>query len=513
MDTIMRACTRIALAMLGIAAAWQPAFAMTQDDASIAGLTILAVEDHDDLVEIELKIEAWLDEGRRLALTGSRSLLAMLKPAGVYAWPSANTIVLDPGAGLGIFGFDATDAAHRLATLRGWTWVDREKVGASPGRAPRSAGNPHRTYDVTFDLSAASPSSVCRAFRRRLASTLFTDKLPTPDEMRAFAGEMRRWCQYGNLSEHLAASPQFTITPFRASDEPRLSLVSEWALLRNEDPIDARGTTFLFWAKTLGDGAGSGFGRRGGTEGYLDVHEGGLRRVMDASIHSGWGPLEYDGVASAWPVDSSYPGTAKTKLFLCDEPDGAELFGCPRGPRLRSLFPADSVDGMVTVSLAERFIVGGNAQAGVSVDTTGKITPSISFSLNLMQARTDTAQTEMRLVQTRSNIDSVFYRTTRWTPDVPATYRWIRTRGHQGSLSQATPLAATLNPQYEIVWELPLQGNEGRKLSYNMVYEAGWNTCFNGPICASHVQPPDSTLSAKARVGWKDRLRLVIPYD
>jgi hypothetical protein len=70
-----------------------------------------------------------------------------------------------------------------------------------------------------------------------------------------------------------------------------------------------------------------------------------------------------------------------------------------------------------------------------------------------------------------------------------------------------------LNPQYEIVWELPLSGNEGRKLSYNVIYEAGWNTCFNGPNCTRHVQPPDRTLQSKGRVGWKDRLKLVIPYS
>lgn len=95
---------------------------------------------------------------------------------------------------------------------------------------------------------------------------------------------------------------------------------------------------------------------------------------------------------------------------------------------------------------------------------------------------------------------------------MPAIYRWINARGHVGSLAQATPLAATLNPQYEIVWELPLRGNEGRRLSYNMVYEAGWNTCFNGPNCAGHVQPSDSSIAPKARVGWKDRLKLTIPY-
>jgi hypothetical protein len=509
----MRVYARTALAVLAAASACPSATAMVQDDASVAGLTILTVNDNDDLVEVELKIEAWLDEGKRVALTGSSSMLGVLKPDRVYAWPATNTIVLDPGAGLGIFGFDATDAAHRVQVLNGWTWADREDVDESAVRGIRSVENPNRSFDVNFDLSAASPSSVCRAFRRKLATTLFGHRLPNRDEMRAFASEMRRWCQYGNVSVHLGESPQFTISPFRATDEPRLSLVSEWALLRNDDPINPSATTFLFWVKTVGDGAGSGFGRRDGTEGYFDAVRGGVRRLLDASIHSGWGPVEYDDVASAWPVNSSFPGTGKTKLFLCDEPDGQDLFGCPRRPRLRSLYPADSIDGVVTVSHAERFIVGGNAQAGFSVGASGTITPNINFTLNVVKATTDIAQSEMRLLQTRSNADSVFYRTTRWMPDIPAIYRWIKARGHNGSLAQATPLAATLNPQYEIVWELPLTGNKGRKLTYNMIYEAGWNTCFNGPNCAAHAQPPDNTLSAKARVGWKDRVTLVIPYE
>jgi hypothetical protein len=507
----MRACARTALAVLAAAGACESA-AMTRDDTSVAGVTILTVADDDNRVEIESKIEAWLDDGKRVVLTGSPSLLRLLRPNGVYAWPGSNTIVLDPGSGLGIFGFDAIDAAQRLAVLRGWTWAEQAEVSEAT-RPVRSVDTSQRSFDVSFDLSAASPSSVCRAFRRKMAATLFRQALPTHDELRPFANELRRWCQYGNLSMHLAASPQFTIAPYRGTDEPRLSVTTEWALLRNDDPVEPAGTTFLFWAKTVGEGGGSGFGRRAGTEGYFDANRGGLRRLLDASIHSGWGPIEYDGVASAWPVDSSFPGIAKTQLFLCDQTGGPDLFGCPQRPTLRSLYPADSIDGVVTVSRAERFIAGGNAQAGISIDSTGKLTPSMSFSLNLVQATTDTAQSEMRLVQTRTNADTTYYRTTRWTPDIPAIYRWINARDHHGNLAQATPLAATLNPQYEVVWEFPLRGNEGRRLSYNMVYEAGWDTCFNGPNCATYLQPPDRAIQAKARVGWKDRLRLTVPYD
>jgi len=508
----MRTHACIATAVLSTVACCQPAVAMVKDDTSIVGLTILTVDNNDDLVEIELKVEAWLDEGRRVALTGPASMLGVLKPDRVYAWPSTNTIVLDPGAGLGIFGFDASDAAHRLQVLKGWTWAERDDVvdvDAPSGRGVRAAPAAHRSYDVTFDLSAASPSSVCLAFRRKLATNVFGANAPTRDERRAFANEVRRWCQYGHVSTHSSASPQFTIAPFHSTDEPRLNLVAEWALLRNDDPVDTRGATFIFWAQTVGEGAGTGFGRLEGKEAYLDAAGGGVRRLLDASIHSGWGPVRYDNSASAWPVDSSFPGTGKANLFLCDLPGGQDLFGCPRRPALRSLYPADSIDGVVTVSRSEQFLVNGTAQAGAAPGAAS----AFSFSLNIVSAEANTAETEMHLLQTHSNADTTFHRSTRWTPDVPAIYRWVNAREHTGSLAHATPLAATLNPKYAIVWELPLRGNEGRHLTYNMIYEAGWNTCFNGPNCATDAQPPDTTLSPKARVGWRDQFRLSVPYD
>lgn len=504
----MGAYARTAMAVLVASGYSQSAMAMVEDHASVAGVSILTVDDNDDLVEVELKIEGWLDEGRRIALTGTSSMLGVLKPDRVYAWPTTNTIVLDPGAGLGIFGFNALDAARRLQVLKSWPWAAHEDVG-SPGRPARSTATTARLYDVTFNLSAPSPSSICRSLRRKLATTMFSDRSPNDGEWLAFDKQLRRLCQYGTLSEHAAALPQFTISPFLATDEPRLNLVAEWALLRNDDPIDPSGTTFFFWAETVGDGAGSGFGRLEGTEGYIDAIAGGVRRLLDASIHSGWGPVKRDNTSSAWPVGSSFPGTEKTMLFLCDLPEGKDFVGCPQRPRLRSLYPADSIDGAVTISQGEQFLVGGTAQIGASPGAD----PAVSFNLNIVKGAVNTTQSEMRLLHTHTNADTTFHRTTRWMPDLPAMYRWINARGHNGSLAHATPLAGTLNPKYAIMWELPLRGNEGRHVTYNMIYEAGWNTCFNGPNCASHGQPPDVTLSAKARVGWRDRVTLAIPYD
>src|SRR6201991_73667 len=119
-DTNMRVPGWTALAVA--VAACQSAAAMSRDETTVAGVTVFTVGEHDDMVEAELEIEAALDDGKRVALTGSPSLLAVLKPDDVYAWPATNTVVLDPAAGIGIFGFDATDSVHRAALLEAWRW-------------------------------------------------------------------------------------------------------------------------------------------------------------------------------------------------------------------------------------------------------------------------------------------------------------------------------------------------------------------------------------------------------
>lgn len=507
----MRAYLHAGMVALVAAGTSLPASGMTRDEASVGELTILTLGPDEDIADVRQQLEDWLDSGVRVALTGPSSILDEVRPEGIHAWPSTNTIVLDPGAGLGIFGFDAADAAQRIAILREWPWADDPEMALRMRRSGHGPSGGARLHSVTFDLSATSPSAACQSFRRKMTSSLFSSTAPTGEERRAFRKEMRRWCQYGNVSFRQADMGEVRIEPFQWSLDPRLSVLAEWALLRNEDPVDSRTVTYLFWAKTVGDGAGSGFSRQDGREAYFDDKHGGITRLLDASIHSGWGPLAGDNLISSWPLTSSYPGTGNVNIFICERPGERERPQCPRELRLRGLFPADSSDGVVTVSLAERFIVGGTAQANISADNAGKLTPGFSFSLNVVQAKTKTAQSSMQLAQTRSNADTVFYRTTRWTPDVPAIYRWINSRNHRGNLAQATPLAATLNPHYEILWELPLKGNEGRRLAYHMVYEAGWNTCFNGPNCTTHLWPPDRTFAPKSRMFWKDSLRLKIP--
>jgi len=150
--------THRALAVLVVVAISPTAGAITLDNASVTGVTIVTVTKDDNRLELESKIVEWLGQGKRLAVTGPRNLLRMLKPDGIYSWPTTNTVVLDPSEGLGVFGFDANDASSRSTVLRSWPWAERAAFDETP-RPARSADGPSRPLDVTFDLSVAAASS------------------------------------------------------------------------------------------------------------------------------------------------------------------------------------------------------------------------------------------------------------------------------------------------------------------------------------------------------------------
>ncbi|WP_157639231.1 hypothetical protein [Burkholderia ubonensis] len=47
-----------------------------------------------------------------------------------------------------------------------------------------------------------------------------------------------------------------------------------------------------------------------------------------------------------------------------------------------------------------------------------------------------------------------------------------------GPYGTATPTASTLNPEYVLLWQIPLQTNRGKQMLFKIVYEAGWNNCI-----------------------------------
>jgi hypothetical protein len=307
----------------------------------------------------------------------------------------------------------------------------------------------------------------------------------------------------------MAQAPHFTVGNYRASSVPRLSLTTEWALLRSEDRADSTRTSYLFWARTMGDGAGTGFTRDGGRRAWVDPATRELRELMDAAIHSGWGDIDSPDIVTAWPANSSFPGTGDVFLFRCDGPEAFRPSNCPYLPALRKLYPDDAFDGKVNLSAGESITYGGEIKLSRSMDSEGKVSTALSFGMQAMRGTTSTSQIDASLSQTRSNAGTVFYRSTWWTPDVYAIYRWLANRSPAADITKATPLATTLNPRHEILWELPLHPNAGRVLPYHVVYEMGLNTCNIELKCTG----PGSVLGerAKARVGWVDGVTLFLP--
>lgn len=486
------------------------AIALHVDEASFSGVTLLRVDASDDPMAVGRRLAELVDDGRRTVLTGRPEVVARMRPDVALAWPTTDTVVLDPAAGLGIFGFDAADDNARAATLSAWPWND-DPLGGPSSRVARTPSSLRKSRYVDFRVTAASPSLVCLNFQRQLNGLAFADAAPTADERRAFRREVHRWCQYGNLSVHAAEPGQFAIEPFRYSDLPLLSLVAEWALMRTEDSTDPSRTTYLFWTKTLGDGAGTGFARANGGDAYLDNERNEVRYLMDAAIHSGWGSIESREVVTAWPLNSTFPGTGNTHVFRCDAPEAFRPDDCAVSPLLRKLYPDDSHGGAVNISTGETISFGGDLKFARSMDTEGKHAISVTLGLNTLRAQAVVVNTDMPLAHTRSSADTVSYRSTWWRPDVPAIFRWIQSRHLLGSLAHTTALAATLNPRHEILWELPLRGNAGRALPYHVVYEAGLNTCWYGWGCTTYRWPPEPEGRSKARVAWSDGIVVRLP--
>ncbi|UPG89058.1 hypothetical protein L2Y96_16880 [Luteibacter aegosomaticola] len=474
---------------------------------------VVITVDHTDAVEAVVDyIEALVDSGSRVALTGDPRVIARMRPPFARAWPATNTVVLDASATLGISGIDARDETERDALLQRWPW-DHDVLphaGGTVRRAPDEAVR--RRQHVEFSVLATSPSAVCGAFSRNMAAALFGTATPGGATRRAFRREVRRWCQYGTLSSHAAEPAQFTIEPFRHADEVVLNLDTEWALMRNEPTESAENTTYIFWTRTMGEGAGTGFSRRHGSDGWYDPDTRVVRDLLDAAIHSGWGPIEGRDVVTAWPLNSSFPAVGNVHVFRCDAPNAFRPYECPLAPRLRKLYPDDTHDGMVTVSAGEALSVSGDAGVTRTVSTDGAST-HVTLAMSVGRATSSTTQVAQALVDIRSNADTVSYRSTWWRPDVPAIQQWIDARKHSGSLVKATALASTLNPRHEMVWELPLRGNSARDLPYHVVYEAGWNTCINATHCKDHSRYPMPDLPVKARVGWSDGMVLTLPRD
>ncbi|MGU7816800.1 hypothetical protein [Burkholderia sp. AW49-1] len=278
----------------------------------------------------------------------------------------------------------------------------------------------------------------------------------------------------------------------------RLNLLTEWALIRSEDALAPANSAFYFWVKTVGEGAGSGF-----TRAFHDTatyHSNVMYGLVDATIHAGWGRT-YLRERRSWtyPAGSEYWSMRDPKLFGCNFGDSGSI--CPTSASVIRLFPSDSFDNQVTVANTTALQFGGT----VGVAGTASAAPSaqVSVLLNLNHTNTTTRTSTVTLTHAQTSAANHYSRTTRWRPDVPAIWDYLVSRRITGPFGTATPTASTLNPEYDMLWQIPLQANRGKTMRFTIIHEAGWNNCVRED-CAGMRQPPDRTIPAQQRGCWAD---------
>lgn len=497
--------TKLWLAMAGLMGC-SAAGAVSRDNDSVPGLPILRVVDGDDSAAIQRAVNRLIDAGSPFALVGDSQIVGEAMKKEMHAWPSTGAWVIDPREGLGVHAIQAEDEQARFDAFAAWM---RTKGGdADPTvRSERARFHFPGKRNVALEFSAGTPGTVCRSFSRQMYDALFGNSLPDTIERRAFNSEVRRWCQYGDLSYYAGSTRAFVIEPFQDTRDALLTLSTEWAFIRSEDHANPLRVSYLMWTKTVGEGAGFGFTHRAGKDGYID-DRGYVHNLFDVAIHSGWGGLADRRTITAWPLNSTFPGMANTFVYECDGLDSHLRYDCPAQPRVRKLYPQDTHDGAILASKSTKFEVVGNARMSVGEKSAS---PKVTFGIDVMYGATHTSQVSMSMARIHTNADTVFHRSTRWIPDLEAIRRWHASYSF-GGLAWATPLASTLNPEYEILWEIPLQGNEGRVIPYYTIYEAGWNTCNGEGKCAGWQRSRDGLLPSKARVAWFDAVMLRFPW-
>lgn len=485
--------------------------ALSVDDTTVPSVTLIDVTDADDPAVVQQRLIELMDAGRKTALGGPREVVARMRPDFARAWPDADTVLLDPTMGLGIHGFDASDAETRQAILGSWRWSGDAPSTVDDTALPRSSRDipaVPRRRDVDFQIASASPAMICKSMSQRLGKMAFGRTNPLPDHRRELRREMRRYCQYGSLSLHVDAPSQFTIASSWMLNPIVLTVATEWALIRNEDPADASRTSYLFWVKTVGEGDGVGFAKRPGENALLGI-DGSIQGLMDVAIHSGWGHPGADGPAQVLRRRSQVTDGTNLDLFRCGESAATRSVDCPAMAVLKKLYPEDSIDGTVKVSRSESLAIQGHVLA--AGERRGQETAGLTLNLGISRTAGATSSVSLPMVRTTSRGDRAYVWTTRWMPDMQALYRWSEKTRYAGSLADKTPLATSLNPRYEIMWELPLAQNAGRTLPYTVAYEAGAVHCQTLLVCAENERSNGIVPQGGTRVGWMDRIVLRLP--
>ncbi|WP_198390791.1 hypothetical protein [Burkholderia ubonensis] len=463
-------------------------------------LIMLHIRDDDDIPSAKSIVARALHDKIELMLEGSPDKLLRLKPDNQTVWTSGDILFISNRSdrrGL-YFGSGSPEfGADKLATYI----IDTRKalLGERSTLAIRSERTdiPTLRSDVQSwkvdlpSLSTQSPSEVCLRIRNELARSVPRGELSDVVIQQA----VEKVCQYGTLSDFSAVPGDKSVPGYSYNSNVLVNLKQEWLYLVSGDPYQPSGSRAYLWTKTYGEGAGSGFTRINGDEGYFTRNDalGLARNIMHPLIHSGWGPvinplgslvnLVRNGSNINW--DNAWVDGKPSSLFICESDNrvsfnvAGKVIGCPIGPRLLSLLPADSFSGDVNVARSVGWNISGTLTGGIAGGQ--NIVPSVSLALSGGYSETTTNSVTMKLLHVQSNANTTYYRSTGWVPNWSGMLDWSRSTGSL-SLVAATPLATTINPQYSTVWEIPLVQNAGRTLQFSSIYEARYQNCLYAHI-------------------------------
>ncbi|EDT42413.1 hypothetical protein [Burkholderia ambifaria] len=447
-----------------------------------------------------------------VVLKGERDSLLALKPDWLKVWPDSNTIILTSRMGTSVDGVrdrGVRDARHIVEAIERHVRLAKRRESSIlmltndviESRNKRSGATGDATKEVAFSLHPSSPVETCTGFGNGLVKQGFSRPL-TKEERRVLSDEVSRWCQSGTLSNYQAAIATSAVPRWLYTEQPKLNLMTEWALIRSEDKVVPENSKYFFWVKTVGQGSGTGFTR--------SLHDTATFRnnvmygLLDATIYSGWGnSYPYRENSWSYPVGTDDWSSAEPALFGCNFGDRGSV--CPSGASVVHLFPSDTFNNSVSVAKSTAFSINGTFGIKGLSNEGAAGGPVKGFNATLSISRTESTQKSatVNLTNVQTSPGLPFSRSTRWRPDVPAIWDYLISRGVTGDFGSATPTAATINPEYDVLWKIPMRSNQGKEMKFSMIYEAGWNNCVR-ELCANMSLPTDPSVAPQKRVFWID---------
>lgn len=451
-----------------------------------------------------------------VVLKGERDSLFALKPDWLKVWPESNTIVLTSRMGTSVDGVrdrGVRDARHIVEVIERQVRLAKRRESSMPmlkndvigSRKKRSVATGDTAKEVAFSLHPSSPVETCTDFGNGLVKQGFNRPL-TKEDRRVLSDEVSRWCQSGTLSNYQASIATSAVPHWLYTEQPKLNLMTEWALIRSEDKLVAENSRYLFWVKTIGQGAGTGFGRS--LHDTATFKDNVMYGLLDATIHAGWGnSFPYKENSWSYPVGTENWPSAEPALFGCNFGDRGSV--CPSGASVVHLFPSDTFNNSVNIAKSTAFSINGTLGVkGLSSEAGGgSLVKGLNATLSISKTESTQTSATVNLTSVQTSSGLPFSRSTRWRPDVPAIWDYLISRGVTGDFGSATPTAATINPEYDVLWKIPMRSNRGRTMKFSMIYEAGWNNCVRD-LCANMSLPTDPSVAPQKRVFWTDSVRV-----